>query len=139
MSSVDRALAIVQLVSLRLGLRVRLARVSLDGLLRSLATVSVGRPAPRASLTELGRAIDWAERVVDRVPGVGTSCLYRSLGRFGLLRAWGFQPAFIMGIDRTNPELGHAWLELDGAPFRETRAHEFVVSFRFPVGPSPHC
>jgi len=90
-------------------------------------------------LTELGRAIDWAERVVDRVPGVGTSCLYRSLGRFGLLKAWGFRPAFVMGVDPTNPELGHAWLELDGAPFREARAHEFVVSFRFPVEPSSRC
>lgn len=138
MPLVDRSLATIQLLLLRLGLRPRLALSPLDRLLENLRR-SPRLRADALSLQELERAIDRAEGWVDWVPGVGCSCLYRALGRFALLSAHGFQPAFVMGVSRHDPEQAHAWLELDGAPFREERPAELVESFRFPAAPAPRC
>lgn len=80
-----------------------------------------------------------AERVLQRVPGIGSSCLYRSLGRFGVLSAWGYLPTFFMGVSAANPEQGHAWVELGGVAFREAQLGDYVVSFRFPPAPVERC
>lgn len=135
---VERGIATIQLFVIRLGLRPRLAFAPLDRLLENLR-VSSRRRATSLSLHELESAIDRAEGVVDRLPGVGCSCLYRSLGRFGLLSAWGYRPEFVMGVARADPEQAHAWLELDGAPFREERAADFAESFRFPAAAARRC
>lgn len=135
---VDQARVAIHLLALRLGLKLKLSRHPLDGLVAELGRTSNERRNV-IELDALCSAIDWAELLADRVPGVGRSCLYRSLGRFGVLSAWGFRPSFVMGIARQEPERGHAWLELDGAPFREDSAADFIISFRFPAETSTHC
>lgn len=125
---VERALPIIQLVGLRASMRLRLARGSLDGLLSAL---SAPRNAAPAGLAQLEQAMACAEPWIDRVPGIGKSCLYRALGRYGLLCQRGFRPEFVMGVDPGDPERAHAWVELNGSPYRERLHLDWVVTFRF--------
>jgi hypothetical protein len=131
MASVVRGAAIVHLVGLRLGLRLRLARAPLDVVVGRL-----GRRVPRGlwrlSRSELERAMEAGELLADRLPGIGRSCLYRALARYALFRSRGYSASFVIGIDSARPDLAHAWVELDGRPFREEGAAEYLVSFRFP-------
>jgi Transglutaminase-like superfamily len=127
---VERARASIQLVWLRLRLPSLLARESLELLLARLTPPTADGRCPLAGL-EL--ALDRAEAWADRVPLLPRTCLYQSLARYAVFRRYGFQVEFVMGISPRGPdEDGHAWLELDGKPYREQRAAEFVVSFRYP-------
>jgi Transglutaminase-like superfamily len=127
---VERTRASIHLVWLRLRLPGLLARESLEVLLARLTPRTV---CPSGALAGLELALDRAEAWADRVPLLPRTCLYQSLARYAVLRRHGFQVEFVMGISPRGPdEDGHAWLELDGRPYREQRAAEFVVSFRYP-------
>jgi Transglutaminase-like superfamily len=128
---VDRTRASIQLVWLRLRLPGLLAHSSLDAL---LARLTRAEPERAQNLAGLERALDRAEAWADRVPLLPRTCLYQCLARYAVLRRHGFPVEFVMGISPRGPdEDGHAWLELDGKPYREERAGEFVVSFRYPA------
>lgn len=64
-----------------------------------------------------------ATRIAERALGGGRlgadTCLYRALARYGALLAAGHAPRFVMGIDPHDIDRGHAWVELDGAPWLE--------------------
>jgi hypothetical protein len=66
------------------------------------------------------------EATLRRLPrGTGT-CLTRSLWRVVALRRGGIPVDFVLGV-RADPRgrpVGHAWLELDGAPFLELRPEQ---------------
>ncbi len=67
-----------------------------------------------------------------RVPGTRTTCLPRALARFALLRRAGLAPALVLGVrPGANGEVvGHAWVELDGAPFGELEPPRYTPTFR---------
>jgi hypothetical protein len=84
-------------------------------------------------MAALERACERAEALTRRVPLLPDTCLYRCLGRYAVFRRYGFEPVFVMGISPQGMDQdGHAWLELEGQPYQEQRAAEFVVSFRYP-------
>lgn len=61
-------------------------------------------------------------------------CLRRSLVIFRWRVQHGLPVKLLVGVDRRQGELmGHAWLEIDGAPFREDalRLKEYVVMLDF--------
>lgn len=101
-----------------LALRARIARryeaSPLDDLLGSL-----DRAGPALDLRDSTFAIQNGERIA-RHAGIGPdTCLFRALARYALLRRAGHQPRFVMGVDASDPGIGHAWIELDGAPYLE--------------------
>lgn len=129
MSFVERAPASIQLFWVRLRLPALLVTRSLDDL---LADFSV-RTSAASSFRSLERALDQAEALTERLPLIPRTCLYRCIARYALFRRYGFPVEFVMGISPNGPdEDGHAWLEFEGEPYREPRAQEFVVAFRFP-------
>ena len=82
-----------------------------------------------------------------RYPSPLTStCLYRTLTRYSLLRRAGYPVVVHIGLERplagsktdlaTNPERidlqGHAWLELNGKVLFETLDADYVVTYRYP-------
>jgi hypothetical protein len=121
------------LVALRLSLPARLAREPLDALLASLSP-----PRSRVSKAEatpiLTRDILLAERGIARLPWVASTCLYRSLARYAVLRRTGADAAFVMGLGPGGvSEDGHAWVELGGKPFEEPAdVSRYTVIFRYP-------
>ncbi|HEY4157334.1 MAG TPA: lasso peptide biosynthesis protein [Polyangiaceae bacterium] len=132
MRLVESARAAVQLCWLRARLPGILARTPLDTVLRELTPARTS-----AAFADVERAVDRAEALADRVPGLRRSCLYRELARYAVFRSFGCDPAFVLAVHpRGVEEDGHAWLEFSGVPYREPRAEEFVVSFRFPETPS---
>lgn len=131
MSFVERTRPTVHLLWLRLRLPWLLATQSLDGLLAALTD----EPRFRAvsSFAALEDIVDHAESLVEHVPRLPSTCLYRCLARYAVFRRHGFPAEFVMALSPRGPdEDGHAWLEFDGIPYREDRAAEFVVSFRYP-------
>jgi Transglutaminase-like superfamily len=133
LSSVEKAQAAVHLLWLRLRLPRLLATRPLDALLRGL-TQSPPWYRVSSSFQALEGALDQAERVAERIPRLPRTCLYRCLARYAVFRRHGFPAEFVMAVSPRGPdEDGHAWLEFDGVPYREDRAAEFVVSFRYPA------
>lgn len=129
---VESASVIVQLCWLRAWLPHTLAARPLDAVLREL---SPGRNA--GDFEKVQRALDRAEALADGVPWLRRSCLYRELARYAVFRRFGCEPVFVLAVHPNGVEQdGHAWLEFGGVPYREPRAHEFVVSFRFPAAGS---
>ena len=82
------------------------------------------------------RALRWVEPVLDRIPLLPNTCLYRSLSRYAVLRRAGRPAVFVMAVRRAqggNIE-GHAWIEVDGRPFREPKLAEgYAVTLRHPA------
>ena len=63
-----------------------------------------------------------------------TTCLYRALIRYGLLRRSGARGlSFRLGLRTEDGELiGHAWLEQHGQPLGERLEHEYEITFQHP-------
>ena len=130
MDLVDRTRAGIHLIWLRFRLPRRLASESLDALLAELSGLPV-RAEPGFEAIE--QTLDRAEALAERLPRLPRTCLYRCLARYAVYRRCGFPAEFVMGISPLGPDHdGHAWLEFSGKPYREERAAEFVVSFRYP-------
>jgi hypothetical protein len=131
---VDRTRASIHLLWLRLRLPRLLAVESLDTLLSGLSSTGSTGNGPGEGFVGLERALDRAEALAERVPRLPRTCLYRCLARYAVYRRHGFPVEFVMGISPQGLDRdGHAWLEFAGKPYREERAAEFVVSFRYPA------
>ncbi len=82
-------------------------------------------------------ALDWALAQADAVAALlrvrpFRYCMRRAVLRYRVLRAAGRPTAFVIGAER-NPGLdGHAWVEIDGLPFREEddRPRRMTVVYR---------
>lgn len=121
-----------ELVALRLVLPSRLARQPLDTLLRHLTLGAEGSSDILPSVAK--RDLLLAERGVARLPGVASTCLYRSLARYAILRRSGLDAVFVMGLAAEGlASDGHAWIELGGEPFAEPASvSRYAVTFRYP-------
>lgn len=75
-------------------------------------------------------AVRFIERGLDRLPGIGRSCLYRALGRYAALRAAGLDVELLVGVRSGADLIGHAWVELDGVPLWEREEPRYTVTFR---------
>ncbi len=133
MDLVERTRAAIQLSWIRVRLPYLLATQSLDDLLAQLTGAERASTTGGVSFVALERALDRAERWTERLPLLPRTCLYRCLARYAVFRSHGFPAEFVMAIAPSGPDAdGHAWLELDGTPYREDRAADFLVSFRYP-------
>ncbi|HEY8944207.1 MAG TPA: lasso peptide biosynthesis B2 protein [Polyangiaceae bacterium] len=124
------------LVALRLALPQRLSREPLDELLRSLTPESGAR---RESVPASGKQdLLLIERGLSRLPGIVSTCLFRSLARYAVLRRLGVEAVFVMGILQEGlAHDGHAWIELAGQPFEEPAdVSQYTVTFRYPPFPA---
>ncbi|MEO7331161.1 MAG: lasso peptide biosynthesis B2 protein [Minicystis sp.] len=146
----DRALALARALPprLRLGAAALSLRLRLGGLLRRRSLpVLLGAidarstPAARVPLSTALGALDDAQALLSRLRlgrFVPDTCLYRSLARYSILRRAGHPARFVMGLRPSEPEiLGHAWVELDGAPVGETVDPALVVTFAYPDRAAP--
>jgi len=126
----------VSLAAQALDLRIRLPRwvptVPLPRILRALTPAYV--PPQAATLPELGRVLRIVEAFCRRARIIPDTCLYRALTRYALLRRSGHAAKFVMGMDpRAREDLtAHAWVELDGVPYRETLDARMVVTYVYP-------
>lgn len=127
-----RWLALSWLVALRFSLRRRLDERDLRALLEGL---DVDVPWDEAPLDDALRTVARAEALIRRAPGVPDTCLYRALGRFSTLRRLGASSSrFVMGVRKDDGVLvGHAWVEVDGAPVLEAEPPRYVVTFAHPA------
>lgn len=119
-------------LALRLSLPLRVARSSLPALLDALSR-GTNDPAP---LDVIDEALARADAITVRLPFVPDTCLYRSLARFSMFRRAGHAARFVMGLSRPGQIEGHAWVELDGAPYGEELDPDLVVTYAYPC-PNP--
>ena len=95
------------------GARRRVARSSAREIVSSLDATSPGRR--RASAAAVHRAY---RRALGRLRG--DACLVRAYGLARMLRHHGHDADLVIGVRfRGHLERGHAWVEIDGAPFGE--------------------
>jgi hypothetical protein len=118
--------AAIGLALLRLRLPRLVERSDLPGL---LARLSSRRPG--VDPATVVRGIDRAEALLSRVDR-GATCLHRALARYAVLRRAGLSPGFRLGVRGEADLVGHAWVELDGAPFREPEPPRYAVTFAWP-------
>ena len=67
-----------------------------------------------------------------------TTCLYRALGSYALLRAAGQEVRFVIGVSKDGEELkAHAWLERDGRAIVSTPGPgaDYAVAYAWPADP----
>ncbi|MRG97893.1 lasso peptide biosynthesis B2 protein [Polyangium spumosum] len=115
-------------LALRLSLPARARRSSLPALLDALSRGTI-EPAP---LDVIDEALARADALTHHLPFVPDTCFYRSLARFSLLRRAGHAARFVMGLSRPGEIEGHAWVELDGAPYGEELDPDLVVTYAYP-------
>lgn len=68
-----------------------------------------------------------------------TTCLYRALGSYALLRAAGQEVRFVIGVRKEGEELlAHAWLERDGVTIvgAPGPGQEYAVAYAWPIDPT---
>jgi hypothetical protein len=84
------------------------------------------------------RALAHSERIAPRLRCADT-CLFRSIVRWVALRHAGVNARFVMGIQADAPEIGHAWVEVNGLPVGESSAtataRKLVPTFAYPKEP----
>ena len=75
------------------------------------------------------------------MPWFGSTCLYRALARYAVLRRTGLDATFVMGVGpRGVHDEGHAWVEVEGEPFVEpTDVSKYAVTFRYPPVSDTHA
>jgi Transglutaminase-like superfamily len=121
------------LIQYRLGLERRIRRDSLTDILREVEEQARAMPV-RALDREALFALRAAESLLRRARVVPNTCLFRALGRYAVLRRSGYRAVFVMGMRAVRDGgIGHAWIEIDGAPFQETIAPELVDTLRYPA------
>jgi hypothetical protein len=85
-----------------------------------------------------------AERLFQPLRFWPTTCLYRALGSYALLRAAGQEVRFVIGVSKAGGELvAHAWLERDGRAIidRPGPGEHYAVAYAWPADPAmlrPH-
>ena len=126
-----------ELVALRLALPARLHRQPLDELLASLTPAHSVR-ADALDWPSFRRDVLRVEHALYLLRWPWDTCLYRVLARYAVLRRNGMEATFVMAVGPGGVEDdGHAWIELDGAPFEEPKdLSRYAVTFRFAPGKS---
>jgi hypothetical protein len=106
----------------------------LDALLASLTPTPARVPAGARAIGVLRRDLLRTEFAVQLMPWLGSTCLYRAIARYAVLRANGLDATFVMGVNaRGLKEDGHAWVEVEGEPFVEPNdVTQYAVTFRYP-------
>jgi hypothetical protein len=108
----------------------------------------------RRPLPELLASLDWpgepgappgdqarglAERLFRPLRFWPTTCLYRALGSYALLRAAGQEVRFVIGVRRERGRLlAHAWLERDGQAIvgAPGQGEAYAVAYAWPADPA---
>jgi hypothetical protein len=126
--------AAAYVVRYRVGLERQMRTESLAAILGEIEASAA--PTARSAGTPdrvLLFALRAGESLVGRARVVPNTCLFRALGRYAFFRRHGHEAVFVLGL-RSDDEggEGHAWIELDGVPFRESIAPELVVTLRHP-------
>ena len=117
-------------LTLRALLPLMVKRQALPDLLRSLDRPSApGGDDPRRLAAQLFRPLRlWP-----------TTCLYRALGSYALLRAAGQEVRFVIGVRKAGGELqAHAWLEREGTTIVGALRDEppYTVAYAWPADPA---
>ena len=125
----DRLSLDVYLVGLRCALPLAMSALPLPTVLRLIDPTNVSTTVARARV-----AISRSERAGRhlrrfRVPD---TCLYRAMVRWSAFRRAGVGATFVLGVRRSAPETGHAWVEVGGVPVDETADPGLVTTFSFP-------
>ncbi len=130
MSLTQRVRLGAEALSLRLKLASMLEERSLPELL-SLLTLEP--PRERIPMAFAEEALSWAEKIVARLRFVPSTCLYRSLVRYAMLRRAGYDARFVMGLSPSSEQIeGHAWVELEGRTLGEELDPSLVVTYSYP-------
>ena len=81
--------------------------------------------------------LDWALEQADALAALlrvrpFRYCMRRTVLRYWVLRAAGRRSVFVIGAERNQELEGHAWIEMDGKPFREEndRPRRMTVVYR---------
>jgi hypothetical protein len=120
------------LVAARVALPLALRSFAMDAVLRSLVATT-----PRSRPERARVAVARSEALSGRL-GVPCTCLYRAMTRWSALRRAGLEASFVMGVRRHEPDVGHAWVEVDGTAVDEVIDGRWMVTFRYPPArPSP--
>lgn len=80
-----------------------------------------------------------AERIFRPLRFWPTTCLYRALGSYALLRAAGQEVRFVIGVRKVRGQLqAHAWLEREGRTIvgAPGPGEAFAVAYAWPVDPA---
>jgi hypothetical protein len=119
----------VSYLALRANMPARYGRSALDELLDALDRRGTAR---LLEADEIALGIRQAERIARLLRMQPDTCLFRALTRYAALRRAGQRPRFVMGIDANDPDVGHAWIELEGAPFLEPALPTLTRTFEHP-------
>ncbi len=85
---------------------------------------------PAARVEGIAERVD---RIVREYHLAPSTCLYRAMARYAVLRAAGLQVCFVMGVVPGQDDLaGHAWVEVGGRPYGEELRPGIVVTFSHP-------
>ena len=122
----DELGALVRVVATRTRVEWLLATRPLDRCLDELTPEH--RPAS-VDDAEVERVARWTERLLRNRRLPRTTCLHRALTRYSLLARAGADPEFLLGLGTDGLE-GHAWVTLDGRPWREGDVASLVPTFR---------
>lgn len=127
-----------ELVALRLALPSRLDKQPLDLLLEGLTPPPVRSIVSARAERSLSRDVRCAEFALRLMPWAASTCLYRALARYAVLRRSGLDATFVMGVGpRGVEDDGHAWVEVEGNPFEEpSDVTRYAVTFRYPPAPT---
>jgi len=125
---------VAELVALRLTLPSRVARQPLDTLLASLTPTPACVPISARAVKSLKRDVLRTEGALRLLPWLPSTCLYRALARYTILRRTGEDATFVMGLGPKGvQDDGHAWVEIAGEPFEERGdISQYAVTFRYP-------
>lgn len=83
------------------------------------------------ALHDLASSIAIAESIAGRAFARSNTCLDRALARWSLLVEHGYDATFVLGAPTAGAP-GHAWVEVDGAPFMERGVPRFARVLEFP-------
>jgi hypothetical protein len=128
-AAADVVAVVAETLALRAALPIALHVLPLDA--------CVDRVAPRRRFGRADGAVErvgrWTDRLLREVRVTRTPCLIRSLTRYRLLRERGVPVVFKMGLRPQGDDVvGHAWIELDGAPLLEREDTRYTVTFSHP-------
>jgi hypothetical protein len=131
--SIDLARLGARAIALRAALPLLVSRTTLPELLESLGA----RPDARGGLGDSQARLRVLDRLLRPLRFWRTTCLYRALGGYALLRSAGEDVRFLIGVRvvRGGDVEAHAWLERDGKPSLGAPGPEegFSVAYAYPV------
>ncbi|MDH3603007.1 MAG: lasso peptide biosynthesis B2 protein [Candidatus Tectomicrobia bacterium] len=123
-------------VGVMIALRLVLLRLKLPDLLQRLKP---SRQPTYPDYPRLGKAAEYIEVLLRRYPfPLSGPCLPRALMRYYFAARCGLPVQFHCGVCHDSDRLeGHAWINVDGRPYREAVDPEtiYAITFSFPKRP----